>query len=245
MDSPTSIYNQLFGPDQQVKDDAEEEAVTSAIVLATTYMNSISSSPPPVMKRTHIERDHICANNRLIADYFNDSSKYKNPKTFRRRFRMSKDLFMRITKYLERELDYFKQKTERLRDARIHNYSEGNVSHTVLTYENTSDIDDEYLNMAIKQLGTPWSILVTPNWNDLQRLYEAHARMHGLRGMIGSVYCMHQEWANFSTSWRGQYTRGDQKGSTISLQAIASYGLWIWSAFFGVPDSNNGIIVLE
>ncbi|XP_076898267.1 uncharacterized protein LOC143551803 [Bidens hawaiensis] len=87
--------------------------------------------------------------------------------------------------------------------------------------------------------------LRTPNFNDLERIYEVHARVHGLPGMIGSIDCMHWEWANCPTAWRGQYTPGNQKRPTVSLQAISSYDLWIWSAFFGVVGSNNDINVLE
>ncbi|XP_076941179.1 uncharacterized protein LOC143610648 [Bidens hawaiensis] len=136
MDSPTSIYNRVFGPDQQAKDEAEEEAVTSAIVFATSYMSSVTE--------------------------------------------------------------------------------------------------------ILKLYGPRY--LREPNWNNLHRLYEAHTRVHGLPRMIGSVYCIHWECANWPTAWRGQYTRGDQKGSAVSFQAIASYDR---STFFGVPGSNNDITILE
>ena len=32
---------------------------------------------------------------------------------------------------------------------------------------------------------------------------------------------------------------------TIVLEAVASYDLWIWHAFFGVANSNNNINVLD
>ena len=32
---------------------------------------------------------------------------------------------------------------------------------------------------------------------------------------------------------------------TIILEAVASYDLWIWHAFFGLPGSHNDINVLE
>ena len=32
---------------------------------------------------------------------------------------------------------------------------------------------------------------------------------------------------------------------TIILEAVASYDLWIWHSFFGLPRSNNDINVLE
>ena len=38
---------------------------------------------------------------------------------------------------------------------------------------------------------------------------------------------------------------GHVREPTIILEAIASYDLWIWHAFFGMPGSHNDINVLE
>ncbi|XP_076959808.1 uncharacterized protein LOC143635995 [Bidens hawaiensis] len=63
--------------------------------------------------------------------------------------------------------------------------------------------------------------------------------------MIGSICYMHWDWANCPTAWQGQYTRSDQNGPTVSLQAVVSCDIWIWSPFFGVPESNDDINVLK
>ncbi|KAK1407726.1 hypothetical protein QVD17_39350 [Tagetes erecta] len=39
--------------------------------------------------------------------------------------------------------------------------------------------------------------------------------------------------------------KGDQKGPSMILQAVASYDLWIWNAYFGSVGTNNDINVLE
>ncbi|XP_035829946.1 uncharacterized protein LOC118479503 [Helianthus annuus] len=87
--------------------------------------------------------------------------------------------------------------------------------------------------------------LRTPTWENLQKIYEVHNAEHGLPGMIGSIDCMHWRWDNCPTAWRGQHTRGDQKGPTIFLQAVASQDLWVWSAYFGVVRPCNDINVFE
>ncbi|XP_071728361.1 uncharacterized protein [Rutidosis leptorrhynchoides] len=46
----------------------------------------------------------------------------------------------------------------------------------------------------------------------------------------------HWEWKNCPVGWQGQYTRGDQKGPSVMLKAVASQDLWIWHAFFGMAD---------
>ena len=55
---------------------------------------------------------------------------------------------------------------------------------------------------------------------------------------------MHWEWKNCPTAWKGQYSRGSGK-PTIVLEAVASYDLWIWHAFFGPPGTLNDINVLD
>jgi hypothetical protein len=42
----------------------------------------------------------------------------------------------------------------------------------------------------------------------------------------------------------GQYT-GKEKEPTLVLEAVASYDLWIWHAFFGLPGSLNDINILD
>ncbi|XP_024004051.1 uncharacterized protein LOC112081528 [Eutrema salsugineum] len=62
--------------------------------------------------------------------------------------------------------------------------------------------------------------------------------------MVGSINCMHWEWKNCPTAWKGQYSRGSDK-PTIVLEAVALYDLWIWHAFFGPPGTLNDINVLD
>ncbi|GJY44428.1 ALP1-like protein isoform X1 [Tanacetum coccineum] len=47
------------------------------------------------------------------------------------------------------------------------------------------------------------------------------------------------------SAWHGQFGRGDKKYPTILLEAVASYDLWIWHAFFGVAGANNDLTVLN
>ncbi|GJS31646.1 ALP1-like protein [Tanacetum coccineum] len=65
------------------------------------------------------------------------------------------------------------------------------------------------------------------------------------RVMLGSIDCMQWEWRNYPKSWHGQFVRGYKKYPTIMLEAIASYDLWIWHAFFRVAGANNDLTVLN
>ncbi|XP_022003799.1 uncharacterized protein LOC110901268 [Helianthus annuus] len=62
--------------------------------------------------------------------------------------------------------------------------------------------------------------------------------------MLGSLDCMHWDWAACPTAWKGQHHRGDHNSPTTILQAVASQDLWIWHAYFGMAGANNDIAVL-
>nr|XP_043632940.1 uncharacterized protein LOC122604103 [Erigeron canadensis] len=84
-----------------------------------------------------------------------------------------------------------------------------------------------------------------PTAQDVQRLVSKHEHIHSFSGMLGSIDCMHWGWRNYPVAWQGQYTRGDKGHPTIMLEAVASYDLWIWHAFFSPTGSNNDINVLN
>ena len=81
--------------------------------------------------------------------------------------------------------------------------------------------------------------------SDIQQLYDHHEAVHGFPGMLGSIDCMHWEWTNCPTAWKGQHQRGDHPHPTIILEAVASQDRWIWHAFFGVAGTNNDLNVLD
>ncbi|XP_042966445.1 uncharacterized protein LOC122300102 [Carya illinoinensis] len=85
--------------------------------------------------------------------------------------------------------------------------------------------------------------LRSSNANDIARLLLV-GEQRGFPGMLGSIDCMHWKWKNCPAAWKGMYS-GHIHEPTIILEAVASYDLWIWHAFFGMPGSHNDINVLE
>jgi len=55
---------------------------------------------------------------------------------------------------------------------------------------------------------------------------------------------MHWTWKNYPVGDHGQYT-GKEKEPTIVLEAVVSYDLWFWHAFFGLPGTLNDITILD
>uniref|UniRef100_A0A0D2ZPG2 DDE Tnp4 domain-containing protein n=1 Tax=Brassica oleracea var. oleracea TaxID=109376 RepID=A0A0D2ZPG2_BRAOL len=60
----------------------------------------------------------------------------------------------------------------------------------------------------------------------------------------GGADTVDEYWKNCPTAWKGMYSRGTDK-PTIVLEAVASYDLWIWHAFFGAPGTMNDLNILD
>jgi len=83
-----------------------------------------------------------------------------------------------------------------------------------------------------------------PTQADVDRLL-AVAEGHDFPSMLRSIDCMHWEWKNCPTASKGTFAKGLYRVPTIIPEAVASYDLWIWHAFFGCPGILNDINVLN
>ncbi|KAJ0604875.1 putative harbinger transposase-derived protein [Helianthus annuus] len=210
MDSPSSssmlnyCYHDFFADgDGSTDEEVEQEAVTGACKLAMRYSEHCRRPQAKKGKRGYIERDRRGAHDRLMKDYFDEEPTYSN-EMFRRRFRMSKRLFLRIVHDLEANYDFFKQKSDARGELGFTGIQKCTSALRILAYGNTTDINDEYLKMGEKTTRDSLEhfcrgiidvygarYLRTPTWEDLQKIYEVHNAEHGLPGMIGSIDCMH------------------------------------------------------
>ncbi|XP_048610413.1 uncharacterized protein LOC106395244 isoform X1 [Brassica napus] len=169
---------------------------------------------------------------------------------------MNKPLFMHIVDQLSNEVLYFREKKDGLGRISLSPLQKCTAAIRVLAYGSATDAVNEYLRLGetttrlcvenfvegiIYLFGDEYLRRPTPA--DLQRLLDV-GEYRGFSGMIGSIDCMHWEWKNCPTAWKGQYSRGSGK-PTIVLEAVASYDLWIWHAFFGPPGTLNDINVLD
>ncbi|GJQ95209.1 ALP1-like protein isoform X1 [Tanacetum coccineum] len=98
-----------------------------------------------------------------------------------------------------------------------------------LAYDTAPGAFDEYLKLTSA---------------DIEKTYKLHEEKHGLPGMLGSIDCMHWEWRNCPKSLHGQFKRKDHKYPTLMLEAVADQKLWIWRAYFVVPEANIDLNVL-
>ena len=202
-----------------------------------------------------INRDREAADQRLFDDYFADTPRYDEG-MFRRRFRMSRSLFLRIINAVKDHDNYFNQRRDALGRLGLSTLQKTTAAIRMLAYALPADATDEYIKIgesttiesckrfcrAIVEIFSE-RYLRSPTSNDVARLLHI-GKNRGFPGMLGSLDCMHWRWKNCPTAWAGQYT-GRSGSPTIILEAVADYDLWIWHAYFGMPGSNNDINVLE
>jgi hypothetical protein len=139
---------------------------------------------------------------RLYNDYFAKNPKFTETQ-FRRRFRMSRRLFLRITNAVEAHNPYFKQRTDALGVLGLSCLQKVTAAHRILAYAILVDLTDEYLQIgestaieslrafvkAIVEVFGDW-YLRAPNEADICRLLSI-GEQRGFPGMLGSIDCMH------------------------------------------------------
>ena len=243
-----------FLVEEEIFDDVIDEA-TQVLMSSLEDLHEAAYDPRSA-PRKYIRRPREQYHQHLVDDYFSDNPLYP-PNVFRRRFRMSRPLFLRIVDELGKWSDYFITKLDALNRQGLTPLQKCTAAIRQLANGSAADHLDEYLKIgdstgleAMKMFAEGviavfgGHYLRRPTVEDAERLLKI-GESQGFPGMFGSIDCMHWQWERCPNAWKGQFTRGDQKVPTIILEAVASHDLWIWHAFFGVAGSNNDINVLN
>uniref|UniRef100_A0A0D3BQU1 DDE Tnp4 domain-containing protein n=1 Tax=Brassica oleracea var. oleracea TaxID=109376 RepID=A0A0D3BQU1_BRAOL len=179
-------------------------------------------------KRAYIERNREQGHIRLWNDYFSDTPTYPD-NFFRQHFRMNKPLFMHIVDRLSTKVQYFRGKNDGLGRNSLSPFQKCTAAIRVLAYGYAADTVDVYLWLGetttrlcvenfveggIYLFGDEYLRRPTPA--DLQRLLDVGEHC-GFPRMIGSIDCMHWEWKNCVTTWKGQYSRGSGTLNDINV----------------------------
>ncbi|MFS7995571.1 putative harbinger transposase-derived protein [Helianthus anomalus] len=240
--------------------DSDGDTQSSSDIETLKYFVSVyneldtSSSRP---KKKMVDRDRIRANEVLMNDYFVENPLY-NAETFRDRFRLPKQLFLKIVGDIETSKEWFPERynargkpsftpiqkcTSAIRQLATCNPPDQYDEYPTMASRTSRECLHFFCNAVIKLYGKEF--LRKPTSHDISRIYAAHEARWHFPGMLGSIDCTHIEWKNCPRELRGAYVRGDIKRPTIILEAVASNDLWIWESYFGVPGSNNDINVLH
>ncbi|XP_012699996.1 uncharacterized protein LOC105913484 [Setaria italica] len=176
---------------------------------------------------------------------------------FRRRFRMSKPLFLRIVSELSNWDPFFTRRVDATGRDGHSPLQKCTAAIRMLAYGSPADQLDEVLKIAastsllclgkfaqgvIECFGAEY--MRPPRSDELEKILQDN-ESRGFPGMIGSIDCMHWTWKNCPKGWAGMFTRGDKRVPTMILEAVASRDLRIWHAFFGTAGAYNDINVLN
>ncbi|XP_050259469.1 uncharacterized protein LOC126704472 [Quercus robur] len=188
--------------------DDDEMELTLAIAIEELKNEGASTSRRrSVQPRRFIWRNPLQGHDRLFHDYFVETPVYP-PNVFRRRFRMSRSLFLRIHSRVEATEPYFVQKRNAANTLRLSSLQKMTAAIRMLAYGVSADFMDEYIRIgettAIKSLKKFVKAVVSifseeylrsPNNNDIARLL-AVGQHRGFPGMLGSINCMHWKLNN-------------------------------------------------
>ncbi|GJX78053.1 ALP1-like protein isoform X1 [Tanacetum coccineum] len=182
-----------------------------------------------VRHRNYIYRERVEAEARLMADYFGPRPKYPDY-YFRLRYRMSRKLFLDIVSGIENYIETHHPLSPHFDFFRVRPDATGIPGFSVIMK----------CTSAIRQLAYG----VTPDSLDEYLQMGSHTARDCLDFFTMCVIELFMP-KNCPKAWHGQFGRGDKKYLTILLEAVASYDLWIWHAFFGVAGANNDLTVLN
>lgn len=142
------------------------------------------------------------AHDNLYNDYFHQNPVY-NEKTFRRRFRMRRELFYHICDEIVQFDSYFVQKSDACGRLGCSTIQKVTAALRVLAYDVSADSFDEYLKMSetvimesikrfckavILEFGKQY--LRAPHQEDVDRLLAINSEKR-FPGILGSIDCMH------------------------------------------------------
>ena len=243
-----------FLAEEEIIDDVVDEA-TKILKRSIEALQEVAYDPRSG-PRKYIKRPREQYHQLLVDDYFSDNPLYP-ANIFRRRFRMSRPLFLRIVSELSKWSNYFTTQLDALHRQGLTPLQKCTATIRQLANGSAADHLDEHLKIGESTGLEAMKMFVEgviavfgefylrcPTVEDAERLLKI-GESRGFPGMFGSIDCMHRHWERCPVAWKGQFNRGDQKVPTIILEAVASHDLWIWHAFFGVAGSNNDINVLN
>ena len=135
----------IIANDSSSSSDDEVEMILRFTIEEERLNNGGGSRPR--QRRTVIPRDFVQATERIFRDYFAEPPLYP-PNMFRRRFRMSHSLFLRIKSMLEATEPYFVQRRNAAGRLRLSSFQKTTAAIRLLAYETTADLCDKYVSIG-------------------------------------------------------------------------------------------------
>ncbi|XP_071699517.1 uncharacterized protein [Rutidosis leptorrhynchoides] len=200
---------------------------------------------------------------RLYNDYFAESPVYPE-KNFKRRFRTSRQLFLRIiegisnynSSNIQDYFMYFRERPDAAGCQSLTILQKCTTARRQMAYGTTPDLFDEYIKVREKTVALcldnfcrcvfhlfSREYLQKPTAEDIARLYNIYAQnMVYQVCLVVLIVCI---GSGRIILLRNILEVIKKKGPSVMLEAVASQYLWIRHALFGMAGENNDINVLN
>ncbi len=207
-------------------------------------------------KAPNLERHRVMYSHLLFNHFWGGANPVYNAMYFRKFFKFLVGLFNNIVERIVLHDSYFIQRTDACGKIGLSTFQKVCSAFRLLTSGISSmEFDDKYRMEASTGMECfkrfceaviaiySEEALRHPTLNDInQLLHEGQAA--GLPGCLGSIDCMHWEWKNCPSSWKGMF-QGKGGVPTMILEAIADHSTRFWHFNFGSQGSLNDINVLD
>ena len=124
--------------------DEEERNTWFAAAVEFERQNSQGTGSGDRISRQYLYRDRVSGNTRLLNDYFVENPVYDET-LFRRRFRLSRPLFLQILHTLQQHNNYFVQRRNAANTIGLFDQQKMTVTLHMLAYGMSADSIDEYV----------------------------------------------------------------------------------------------------
>ena len=208
-----------------------------------------------VGKAPNVDRRRVFYSHLLFQDFWGDSPVY-DATYFKRFFKIPIGLFDEIVLKVVSHDDYFRQKPDASGKLGLSSLQKTCCAVRQLTSGvSPAEYDDKYrmsettgmecLKRYCNAISAVYAdeALRSPTVADINRLLD-EGRAAGFPGCIGSIDCMHWQWKNCPSAWKGTF-QGKERTPTLVLEAIADNRTRFWHFNFGAPGAMNDLNVLE
>ncbi|XP_013624960.1 uncharacterized protein LOC125583368 [Brassica napus] len=116
-------------------------------IFEDTFTNIAEAQTSNQRSRAYIEQNREGGQDRVWNDYFSEDSTFSS-QLFRRRFRMNKDLFLRIVHGLSENIPFFQQRRDATGRFGLSALQKCTAAICMLAYGSAADTVDEYLRLG-------------------------------------------------------------------------------------------------
>lgn len=180
-----------------------------------------------------------------------------NEEDFERRFRMPRDVLLRIFDAVKDQPSVW-QRINATGRPQAHPMPKVVAVFRVIADGAAYDRADEYVRLSRSSIAVATKNLMSfivrrfspqylrqPLEDKLRAIMKRNAE-RGLPGCIGSIDCSHWRWTSCPKGFQGMCQSGADKGNrSIVLEAACDEDLWIWHWYVGAPGSFNDVNVLH